>query len=179
MIAAQALRYAACFAGSPMDDDARLADALARLLRRSMLPGSVASVLSLAALALAGRAGGGSAAGAVNAPSHWLHGDRALRCDAATPRYTLVGIAIHHVSSLWWAAIHQVLNICRHRPTPTSAVADAAVVAALAAVVDLWCVPRRLTPGFERRLSSRRLTAVYAAFGIGLAVGSIVAGRRR
>lgn len=54
-------------------------------------------------------------------------------------------------------------------------VAAAGVVSALACFVDLRCTPRRLTPGFERRLGPSSLWVVYVAFGVGLAV----CGRRR
>ena len=48
---------------------------------------------------------------------------------------------------------------------------------AVAAWVDLRLVPHRLTPGFQRRLSSRSLLMVYTLFGMGLAAGSYLAKR--
>ena len=57
--------------------------------------------------------------------------------------------------------------------------ADAVAVSAVAAVVDLACVPDRLTPGFERRLSERSLVMVYTAFAAGLALAGLAALRRR
>ena len=48
----------------------------------------------------------------------------------------------------------------------------------LAAVIDLRAVPERLTPGFERRLSSGSLALVYLAFGAGLALADIGLRRR-
>ncbi|ESJ25561.1 hypothetical protein B551_0203050, partial [Cupriavidus sp. HPC(L)] len=41
-------------------------------------------------------------------------------------------------------------------------------VAAAACVVDLRLTPKRLTPGFERRLSPWSLALVYVAFGLAL-----------
>ena len=50
--------------------------------------------------------------------------------------------------------------------------ADAVAATAVAAVVDLAIVPRRLTPGFERRLSARSLALVYGALAVGLLLGA-------
>jgi hypothetical protein len=52
-------------------------------------------------------------------------------------------------------------------------VADAALVAGLACLVDYTITPPRFTPGFEKRLSKPALAAVYAAFGAGLAAAAL------
>lgn len=52
--------------------------------------------------------------------------------------------------------------------------ASAASTLALAAAVDLRCTPERLTPGFERRIKAAPLSAVYLAFGIGLAISALL-----
>jgi hypothetical protein len=54
-------------------------------------------------------------------------------------------------------------------------VADAAVVTAVAALTDLRLVPPRLSPGFENRLRPTSVTAVYVAFGTGLALAGMAA----
>ena len=57
---------------------------------------------------------------------------------------------------------------------PTLTIVAAAVgVAAGACLVDLRCTPRRLTPGFERRLRPSSLAVVYGAFALGLALHTI------
>jgi hypothetical protein len=60
-----------------------------------------------------------------------------------------------------------------------AAVASAATVAAVACAVDMRCTPERLTPGFERRLSKQSLLVVYAAFGIGLVLHTVLSTRIR
>ena len=60
-----------------------------------------------------------------------------------------------------------------------AAAAGAVTAAAVACFVDYRLTPRRLTPGFEHRLSSKALLAVYACFAVGLAIGSMAAARRR
>ena len=143
-------------------------------LKRAWAEGSVASLLSAAVLAACGRAETGRWTAAINAPSHWLWGRRALRTDAADLRHTLLGAMIHHASSVFWAVFYEMLQSRRQRLTASSAMADAAMVSAAAALVDLRLVPERLTPGFERRLSPGSLAWVYAGFAAGLAVGGLM-----
>jgi hypothetical protein len=52
-------------------------------------------------------------------------------------------------------------------------------VATLAAAVDYTITPKRLTPGFEKRLPIPSLAVVYAAFGVGLALTEMTRGGRR
>lgn len=60
---------------------------------------------------------------------------------------------------------------------PLAALAGGAAASALACFVDYRLTPQRLTPGFEHRLSSRAMFAVYACFALGLAIGSMAAPR--
>lgn len=150
--------------------------AWSRALRTAVVSGTIASLASLAALALRGRAEAGRALGPVNAPSHWIWGDRALRRDGASLRYTAVGFAVHHLSSMFWGLVHA--RIFGDRPqTAARAARDALLTTVFAAWVDLRLVPHRLTPGFQKRLSPAGLVAVYALFGAGLALGNRLAAR--
>lgn len=149
-------------------------------IRDALLVGSVASLTSLAGLALRSRAEDGRPWPSVNAPSHWLWGNVALRQDEASWRYTLTGLLIHHASSGFWGVLHEKLLCTDGEVKPAGClIRDAALTTAVAAWVDLRLVPHRLTPGFQRRLSSASLFGVYALFGIGLALGSHLASRRR
>jgi len=154
---------------------------LVSIFRRACVSGSWASLVSTAALALAGTRDCRSAFAPVNAVSHWLWKDRALGQDDATLRYTVSGYAIHHVASIFWACFFESLgSASRKRRGSAGLLLDAGTVSVLAAAVDLRCTPERLTPGFERRLTPATLTGVYAAFGIGLAACALAqrAGRR-
>ena len=145
--------------------------ASAGVAKSALAPGLLSAALSLAALAWRGRADTGSASAPLNAVSHVLWGDEALRRDDTTAAHTLVGGSVHAVSALFWAVLYAWGHKRRARPTLANALVDAAAVTALSAVVDFKAVPKRLTPGFERRLSVPSLTSVYAALGIGLAIG--------
>ena len=148
-----------------------------RFVWRVLASGSLASLASAAMLAWRGRREVGSPFAAINAPAHWLWGRESLHRDGPSLRHTLTGAAIHHASSLFWAVFYEWLQALRDRPSPATVVADAAATTAVAAVVDLKLTPQRLTPGFERRLSSPSLAGVYVAFAAGLALA--VLARRR
>lgn len=152
---------------------------LVKLLRRAAISGSCASAASTLALFHGGVRDCSSAIAPVNAVSHWLWKDKALRQHKTSLRYSLAGYCIHHLASIFWALAYEKLAYCRgDPPARTTAAAGAASVAALACVVDMRCTPERLTPGFERRLSKQSLVAVYAAFGIGLALHTVLSSKR-
>lgn len=138
-----------------------------------------AGVLSTVALMLLGRRENGSAVAPLNASSHIVWGDEALRADAPDWKHTAVGQALHHASAFFWGALFEALQARRRVPTPAGVLTDAAVTTAVAAVVDLKLVPDRLTPGFEKRLSNPALAITYGALAAGLVVGGMAALRRR
>ncbi len=143
-------------------------------LREGLVAGTAAAVLSSIVLALAGRRQNGSAAAPVNAASHWLWGDEALRADAATPRHTLVGLATQHGASVFWATAYALLHGHRREAKRLpEAIAGGIATSAAAYVIDYTITPRRLTPGYEHRLDGRGLFAVYAALAAGFALGAL------
>jgi hypothetical protein len=149
-------------------------------LREGFIAGSVASILSVAALLVAGRRGPQRPAAPVNAISHWLWGDGALHQDEPSLRHTASGYLIHHAASVFWGVLHaRAWGERAEAKRPLPALAGAAVAAGVACFVDFRMTPHRLTPGFEHRLSRPALAGVYTCFAIGLALGSLLAGRRR
>ncbi|HVE88151.1 MAG TPA: hypothetical protein VNA44_00480 [Burkholderiaceae bacterium] len=144
-----------------------------RAVNRGVLSGTCASILSTLALGACGRRESGSALAPVNAVSHWYWGDRALRVDRPSFKYTLPGYLTHHATSIFWAVLFEKTfgGVLRGRPAHTT-VASAAT-AAVACFVDYQLTPKRLTPGFEHRLSKASLFVVYATFAVGLAVTEI------
>ncbi|MFO1287698.1 MAG: hypothetical protein U1F25_14100 [Rubrivivax sp.] len=93
----------------------------------------------MAALAWRGRTDLGKPYGPINAPSHWLWGDKALRKNEASWRYTGLGAAIHHVSACFWGVLFE-RYVARDRATVAQRVSDAALATGTAAAVDF--VPR-------------------------------------
>jgi hypothetical protein len=146
--------------------------------REGLVTGSLASALSTAYLAWAGYRRGQPAA-PVNAVSHWIFGDPALRQDPPTTTYTLTGYLVHHGASLFWAVLHAKLWGAREQAKkPIPAAAGAAAVSAVACFVDFRLTPKRLTPGFEHRLGQPEIAKVYACFALGIALGSLMLRKR-
>lgn len=147
-------------------------------LREGLVSGSLASILSGAYLALAGGRRSEPAA-PLNAVSHWIFGDRALREDEPRPLYTATGYLIHHAASIFWGTLHaKAWGAREEAKKPLPAAAGAIVAAGAASFVDYRLTPKRLTPGFEHRLGRPEMVNVYACFALGLAIGSILMKKR-
>ncbi len=150
-----------------------------RLIPLALSAGWWSGLLSAASLVMASRSGGDGPLTGINAPSHWFFGESAAHQQRFSLRHTLVGALTHQGSSFFWGVLYAA---SRARPAAREhgglrITAEAALFTLCAAGVDLVLVPKRLTPGFERRLSSRALTGVYAAFALGLAVAALRAPR--
>ena len=147
-------------------------------MRTGLIAGAFASVASSVALAVCGRYEAGSSVAPTNAIIHWVWDREALFRKSPTLRHTVLGYAIHHASSTFWAVLYAWLHANR-RPAQSvpAALSGAGIAAATACAVDYMATPRRLTPGFEHHLSKASLAAVYASFAIGLALGCAVANR--
>jgi hypothetical protein len=135
-----------------------------------LVSGTVASVVSTVALSILGKAELGKSAAPVNGPSQWIWGRHAPYQDHFSLRYTLIGYAIHHAASVFWATWYEKLRQQLPPAESTAAVLAPAVATTVAAyTVDFHFTPKRLTPGFEHRLSQRSLLIVYGTFALGLA----------
>lgn len=144
----------------------------ASLARRALRSGGAAALSSALALMWRGRHDAGSATAPLNAVSHIAYGDEAFEVDRPTLRHTLPGVLLHAASGVFWALLFEGLRGHHARRGLGATAADAVAATAVAAVVDLAIVPRRLTPGFERRLSARSLALVYGALAAGLLLGA-------
>jgi hypothetical protein len=147
-------------------------------LRRGLVSGTTASLLSTAALALFGKRETGSEFAPTNAVSHWYWGEKAARRDGLSLRYTLPGYAIHHASATFWAVLFERAcgDLLDRRDTGRTLLASTAA-AGVACFVDYEMTPQRLKPGYEKRLSRPALAAVYGMFGLGLAAGAMLSRR--
>ena len=143
-------------------------------MQRGLVSGSSASLLSTLALAAMGKRETGSMLAPTNAISHWIWGDEAARHDEPSLRYTFTGYIIHHASATFWAVLFERLMGGRldKKDLPTTLAASAAA-SAVACFTDYKLTPRRLHPGYEKRLSTPSLALVYGAFALGLAAGAI------
>jgi hypothetical protein len=143
-------------------------------LQRGLVGGAASSIVSTVALGLLGRLEAGSGYAPTNAVSHWIWGDEAAEQDGFSLKYTLTGYAIHHVSATFWSVLFEKLAGERldHKDLRVTLAASAAT-SAIACFADYKLTPKRLHPGYEKRLSKKSLAGVYAAFAVGLALGAI------
>jgi hypothetical protein len=149
-------------------------------IRDGIASGSVASIASTAVLSACGNKENGTPYAPTNAISHWFWGERATRRDGLSARYTLLGYAIHHASSLLWATIYErFVGHKAERKEALPAIAGGLAVAGLACFVDYKLTPYRLQPGFEKRLSTPSMALVYGSFGLALALHGLAAATRR
>ena len=145
-------------------------------LYEGLVAGSVASLVSTAALLAAGRRETGSAFTPLNAISHWRWGEEAIGRQRPDLRHTAVGLATHQLSSVFWAALHSAAaRRFGLRRAGLPLMASSMAMSGLACLADYRFTPPRLRPGFEQRLSRRAIAGVYGAFALGLAMGVVVA----
>lgn len=144
-------------------------------LREGLVSGTLAGLFSAAVLLVAGKRETGSAASAVNAESHWLWGDESLRENRPTLRHTLTGIVTHQLATVFWATLYALVRGDRKavKDVPEALLGGLATSAA-AAAIDYTLMPKRLTPGFEHRLSTGSMVGVFAAIGAGIALGALL-----
>ena len=127
-------------------------------LRNALIAGSIVSVFTIAAVALRGRADSGSAVAPINATTHVVYGPEAGDIEAPDLGHTLPGLAINAGASVLWATVYERLFGGARQPGAVGkSLLGGGVVAALAYLVDYHLVPKRLTPGWEERVSGRSL----------------------
>lgn len=152
-------------------------------LKRAATSGTVAGLATALVAGMAGRRETGSYAAPLNATSHIVWGDQAAMRNSPSLKFTLTGFLLNHASAILWAAVHD-----RFFGPPRSAYASrrdwllrpligSAVVTAGAYLTDYYLVPKRLTPGFEKRLSGKSMAAIYGFLALGLAAGSLLASK--
>jgi hypothetical protein len=151
---------------------------LRQLLMSALGPGSFAGVAAMAAVALAGRLGARSGVGPINATSHVIWGDKAGTADAVDLKHTLPGVLINGGAGVFWAFVHELLQTRMRHHGPVATVAGSIAVAGLAYVVDYRVIPRRLSPGWELRLSRGSVALGFVALGLSLAVAELARRRR-
>lgn len=149
-----------------------------KAIPNGVVSGTVASIASTISLLVLGRVELSETAAPLNGPSQWIWGMRAPFQNHFSFQYTLAGYAIHHAASVFWAILYErlrqrLLQGAQEKNKPL--LAPAAVITTAAYVVDFNLTPRRLTPGFEKRLSKRGLFIVYGTFALGLAAGAWIA----
>lgn len=151
---------------------------------RALVSGTAAAVGAMLVASLAGKRDSGSYAAPINASTHALWGEDVAQRDDASLKYTGTGALINQGAGIFWAMIYEKLFGGRAdgSAAPKSVLTPlvgAAAVSALAYVTDYHLMPKRLTPGYENRISPKSLAAVFAAIAVGLAASDLLRGAGR
>ena len=147
----------------------------ANFLKNTMQKGAVATTTSTLALAALGAIEDKDPAAPINAITHMLFGDEdAMNVEGVDAKHTLAGAGINAASVTMWAGVHELLFGKWARKGPAEAIVSGAAVSALAYAVDYHVVPKQLTPGFEKKLSSRGLFTTYAVLALSFAAGALI-----
>lgn len=137
--------------------------------------GAIAGVATTCAVAACGQAEDGQALAPINAVSHILWGDKAAYKTGASGKYTATGLALNALAVGSWAGVHEAaFGQSARRGDVPMALLGGAITSALAYITDYYVVPKRLTPGFEMRLSSKSMFAVYATLALSLGLASLL-----
>ena len=74
-----------------------------------------------------------------------------------------------------WSFIYEIaFGRAARKGNHAAAVLGGISVATLAYVTDYYVVPKRLTPGFEKRLSPTSMLAVYSTLALSLPLASLL-----
>lgn len=151
---------------------------LADLLVRTMQTAGPATAATSAAVAACGSREDGNPVAPINAVSHIAWGDEAAEHEEASLKYTLTGATLNAAAITSWAAVYELgFGRKAREGSVKAAVLGGIATAALAYVTDYYIVPKRLTPGFEKRLSAPSMFGVYAALAASLPLASLAVGR--
>lgn len=147
-------------------------------LRDALTSGAIAGAATAAVAALCGARESGSAVAPINATSHVVHGDEAGEVTEMDVSHTGLGFGIHAGSAMLWAALYEkAFGAAADRGEIGKALAGGYAVAALAYLTDYHGVPKRLTPGWEERVSGGSLMLIYTALALSLPLRGLL--RRR
>lgn len=148
---------------------------MSTMLRDTLRSGAVAGLTTTVAAMALGQGEQRRPFAPINAVSHILFGDRAAHRSRASLKHTGSGLLLNLAAVTSWAMLHRLLfgrAIREGRVAP--AIAGGIFTSLLAYFVDYYVVPKRLTPGFEKRLSNRSLFGIYAVLALALGLGSLL-----
>lgn len=149
-------------------------------LRDGAVSGAIAGAATAAVASLCGARDSGSAIAPINATSHVVHGREAADATHIDLKHTGIGFPVHVGSAMLWATLYErAFGSAADRGNLGQALAGGYAVAALAYLTDYHAVPKRLTPGWEERVSGGSLALIYTALALSLPVRGLLRGRER
>jgi hypothetical protein len=149
-------------------------------VRSATRSGAIAAGTTTLCVAVAGARDSGSAVAPINATSHIAWGESAGAVETVDVRHTALGAALNAGACVFWATFYEkYFGRAAERGDVATALLGGAAVAAAAYVTDYHLVPKRLTPGWEARVSGRSLAAAYTVLALSLPLRGLLQRRRR
>ena len=145
-------------------------DALAflkRALRRGLVDGAILTATTSSALMLMSKSECGSPWSAINPISHMIDGDDKVYGDSLDVRDTGIGLALNSSAMLAWGVLHAGA-FGKHRGGKSMAAGIATAIAAYA--IDYHLVPKRFTPGIEKKISPAAILFCYVVLALTLGI---------
>jgi hypothetical protein len=143
--------------------------------RSAVSSGAVSAVATAGSVSLAGARDTGSAIAPINATSHIAWGESAADFEGIDARRTLLGLVLNTGACVFWATFYErYFGRAADRGDLGTALLGGGIVAAAAYVTDYHLVPKRLSPGWEHRLSGRSLAVTYAVLGLSLTLRGLL-----
>jgi hypothetical protein len=147
-----------------------------RFILDCLISGAAGGLLSHVVASAASRAERGRGALAMHAVSHIAWGDDPESHEGRDPHNWIIGAALHHGASVFWATFFEALFGREAERSTGSALVGGATIATAAYITDYHVVSERFKPGFEAHISNRSLFMIYAALAVGLAAGARLRG---
>jgi hypothetical protein len=147
-----------------------------RFIVNCLISGTAGGLLSHLAASIRSRKENGPSELPMHAVSHIAWGDAPESHTGRTMHNAVIGTALHHGATIFWATFFEGLFGKRAEQSTGTALVGGATIATAAYITDYHIVSERFKPGFEAYLSNRSLFVVYAALAVGLAAGARLRG---
>jgi hypothetical protein len=146
----------------------------------ALATGKLASIATSLAIAACGKAEQNNPVAPLNAISHIAFGEEAARQNEPSLKYTATGILLNDAACTSWAALHeQFFGRAASNGNIPMALTGGSIISLVAYITDYYLVPKRITPGMEKRLSNRSLLFIYTILAMSLALGSLLNAKRK
>ena len=144
-------------------------------LSKATWSGLIAAATTSVCVAWRGKRDSGSALAPINATSHIAWGPSAAKVEIVDAKHTLLGAAFNVGACVFWATFYERWfgRLAESGDVRTALIGSAAITSA-AYITDYHVVPRRLTPGWEYRISPRSLATVYTVLALSLPLRSLL-----
>ena len=143
---------------------------LTQILTRGLKTGLALAATTTAAILLASDKETGSPWAALNCVAHIVDGDEKEQPTGYSPRESVLGIVVNGTAMAAWGVLYE--GGLRVTNTPSSPL-TALLATAAAYGIDYKIVPKRYTPGIEKRLSQNAVWLIYGVLAATFALSPL------